>query len=223
MGTDYILTDDDKPDGRAQPGRRRHRNSSAHRRRTNRAREYRLGPGTPQPLTTRQRDAAHPNFLCRGKTRKGRHLRCRPFLMPGFVPTPGATTANAARAFRTVMKTSPAAGRAMTRSRTTSASAPAAATVNTTARTRRTRGESNPHRAPHGPGGYHAEPAQSCPHPTQEGHARRARTHSGVRWRGRLLGPVLVRRRAPARPGPVLSTTSFGCCPSDSRRPLHPV
>jgi hypothetical protein len=37
------------------------------------------------------------------------------------------------------------------------------------------------------------------------------------------VGARVRRRRAPARPGPVLSTTSFGCCPSDSRRPLHPV
>ena len=40
--------------------------------------------------------------------------------------------------------------------------------------------------------------------------------------RGRLLGPVPASQSS-AVPGPVVSTTFFGCCPSDSMCPLHPV
>ncbi|MDR6639585.1 hypothetical protein J2Y68_003246 [Paenarthrobacter nitroguajacolicus] len=39
---------------------------------------------------------------------------------------------------------------------------------------------------------------------------------------GRLLGPVPTSQSS-AVPGPVVSTTFFGCCPSDSMCPLHPV
>lgn len=37
-------------------------------------------------------------------------------------------------------------------------------------------------------------------------------TGSGVRWRGRLLGPAPTSQSS-ALPGPVVSTTFFGCCP----------
>lgn len=92
MGTEYIVTDDDKPaaepslaediieirlltagepTGPANIGWAQEQHNLK-----------RPGGGTLPPKIS----------FAEGKRRKGRQPKCRPFLMPGFVPTPGATT-----------------------------------------------------------------------------------------------------------------------------------